>query len=114
MNAGKLSGLILPLLLWGCLGIIASAHAQTPSIVVPPASQSSAVGGTIQFTVSATGGGTLAYQWRKNGTNLVNGVVSGAALAAGVASGAASDVEASASTGAASAGTASGSPYSAR
>ena len=59
------------------------ANAQTPSIITQPASQSSAVGGTIQFTVSATGGGTLAYQWRKNGSNMVNGVVSGAATISG-------------------------------
>lgn len=83
MKSGKLSGLILPLLLWGCLSIIASAHAQSPSIVVPPASQSSAVGGTIQFTVSATGGGTLFYQWRKNSTNLANGTFSGRATVSG-------------------------------
>ena len=58
-------------------------HAQTPSIITQPASQSSAVGGTIQFTVSATGGGILFYQWRKNGTNLANGTFSGRATVSG-------------------------------
>jgi len=57
--------------------------AQVPSIIVPPASQTSAVGGTIQFTVSATGGGTLVYQWRKNTTNLSNGTFSGRATVSG-------------------------------
>jgi hypothetical protein len=41
------------------------------------------VSGTIQFTVSATGGGTLAYQWRKNATNLTNGTFSGRATVSG-------------------------------
>lgn len=57
--------------------------AQTPSIIIQPVGQSSAVGGTIQFTVSATGGGTLAYQWRKNATNLTNGTFSGRATVSG-------------------------------
>lgn len=60
-----------------------TADAQTPSIIIQPVGQSSAVGGTIQFTVSATGGGTLAYQWRKNATNLTNGTFSGRATVSG-------------------------------
>lgn len=83
MKMGKIHGAILPLLLWGCLSIISSAHAQAPSIVVQPASQSSAVGGTIQFTVSATGSGALIYQWRKNDTNLANGTFPGRATVSG-------------------------------
>jgi hypothetical protein len=60
-----------------------AAYAQAPSIIAQPPSQSSAVGGTIQFTVSATGGGTLVYQWRKNSTNLANGTFSGRATVSG-------------------------------
>jgi hypothetical protein len=60
-----------------------SAHAQAPSVITQPASQSSAVGETIQFTVSAAGGGTLAYQWQKNTTNLANGTFSGRATVSG-------------------------------
>ncbi|HZM06209.1 MAG TPA: immunoglobulin domain-containing protein, partial [Candidatus Saccharimonadales bacterium] len=66
---------------WFFLAI--SAHAQAPSIITQPASQSSAVGGTIQFTVSAAGGGTLVYQWQKNTTNLANGTFSGRATVSG-------------------------------
>ena len=54
-----------------------------PVITVQPISQSLAVGSAVILTVSATGTPTLYYQWRKNGTNLVNGgVVSGATTAA--------------------------------
>ena len=66
-----------------CCFLAHTAHAQIPSIITQPASQSSAVGGTIQFTVSATGGGTLAYQWRKNGVNTANGTFSGRATVSG-------------------------------
>ena len=56
------------------LFFVGSVRAQTlPAIIIEPVSQSSAVGGTIEFTVSASGAGTLAYQWRKNTTNMVNG-----------------------------------------
>src|SRR5665213_573418 len=60
-----------------------TVQAQAPSIITQPANQSSAVGGTIQFTVSAAGGGTLAYQWQKNTTNLANGTFSGRATISG-------------------------------
>jgi hypothetical protein len=82
-NIWKIQWVIFVLLLWGCTIIVPKAHAQIPSIITQPASQSSAVGGTIQFTVSATGGGTLAYQWRKNSTNLSNGTFSGRATVSG-------------------------------
>lgn len=38
-----------------------------------PSNQSVAIGGTANFTVTATGDGTLGYQWQKNGANLTNG-----------------------------------------
>ncbi len=45
----------------------------TPVITVQPHSQTSNVGVTATFAVSATGLNPMAYQWQKNGTNLVNG-----------------------------------------
>ena len=39
-----------------------------PSITTQPASQTVAVGQTASFSVTATGSGTLTYQWKKNGT----------------------------------------------
>ncbi|MEY4817205.1 MAG: hypothetical protein RLZZ162_4278, partial [Verrucomicrobiota bacterium] len=43
-----------------------------PVVATPPASITKAAGTTAVFTVSATGSPTLAYQWRKGGTNLTN------------------------------------------
>jgi DNA/RNA endonuclease G (NUC1) len=48
----------------------------------PVASQSVTEGGSVAFSVAATGNGTLSYQWTKGGTNLVDGgTVSGATTA---------------------------------
>ncbi len=44
-----------------------------PTITQQPTNQSVASGGTAQFSVTATGGGTLTYQWQKNQSNLSNG-----------------------------------------
>lgn len=41
-----------------------------PTIGTPPANTTVAVGGSATFTVVATGGGTLAYQWSKGGSPL--------------------------------------------
>ena len=41
-----------------------------PTILVAPADQVGALGGTATFTVSAQGTSPLSYQWRLNGTNL--------------------------------------------
>lgn len=41
-----------------------------PTIGTPPANATVAVGGSATFTVVATGGGTLAYQWSKGGSPL--------------------------------------------
>jgi uncharacterized protein (TIGR02597 family) len=46
--------------------------AGTVSIVTPPASQAVSAGADATFTVNATGSGTLGYQWRFNGANIVN------------------------------------------
>ncbi len=53
-----------------------------PSITTPPPARIAAAGSTVTFTVTAAGSPTLAYQWRKGTTNLVNGGnVSGATTA---------------------------------
>lgn len=41
--------------------------------IQPPAAPSAVVGGNFNMAVSATGEGTLTYQWRKGGVNLANG-----------------------------------------
>jgi len=50
------------------LAIVHSA----PVITMQPADQSSVVNGTAQFAVAAIGTTPFTYQWRFNGTNLVN------------------------------------------
>ena len=44
-----------------------------PTITQHPAPQNVCPGSAATFTVAATGQGTLAYQWQKNGANLSNG-----------------------------------------
>ena len=44
-----------------------------PVILSSPASVAVNLGGTTNFTVSATGPGPISYQWRRNGINLVDG-----------------------------------------
>ncbi len=44
-----------------------------PTIITQPASQGVRPGTNVTFCVTATGSLPLNYQWRKNGTNLVNG-----------------------------------------
>jgi hypothetical protein len=49
-----------------------------PVIQVQPLSESVVVGSNAQFQVTATGNGTLSYQWQFNGANLLNlGGISG-------------------------------------
>ena len=43
---------------------------EKPAITTPPANQSVVTGSTATFTVTATGGAPLAYQWKKNGTDI--------------------------------------------
>jgi methionine-rich copper-binding protein CopC len=50
-----------------------------PSITKQPANASVKAGAAVTFTVSATGTGSLSYQWQLNGVDLVNGAdISGA------------------------------------
>jgi hypothetical protein len=56
----------------GSAGSVTSGAAKltvnlTPSITSQPAGQSVVVGQTANFSVTATGSGTLTYQWKKNG-----------------------------------------------
>jgi hypothetical protein len=65
--------------------VVTDANGSTPSseaaltlkaattITQQPANATVAVGGTTNFTVVATGDGTLTYQWQKNQANLSNG-----------------------------------------
>jgi hypothetical protein len=46
---------------------------QPPTITSEPQSQTNSAGSTATFDVTAGGSGPLAYQWRKNGSNLSNG-----------------------------------------
>ena len=48
----------------------ASGGLGTPVIGTQPTNQSVAVGQTAKFSVTATGNGTLTYQWQKNGTDI--------------------------------------------
>jgi RHS repeat-associated protein len=41
-----------------------------PSITTQPSAQTVGVGANVNFSVTASGTPTLAYQWRKNGTNI--------------------------------------------
>ena len=69
----------LALLLTACGGGDGSGSGSTvttPSITTQPTSQSVSAGSSVTFTVVASGGGTLAYQWYKGGT-----AVSGATAA---------------------------------
>lgn len=51
--------------------LVLAAGAQPPSIVVQPQSQGLPAGGFALFTVQAIGSQPLAYQWRRNGENIV-------------------------------------------
>lgn len=51
----------------------ASLSLGTTTVTQQPGDQNVSQGQTASFTVAATGLGTLAYQWQKNGTNLANG-----------------------------------------
>jgi autotransporter-associated beta strand protein len=56
-------------LILGCLGGFHRAQAN-PTIATQPASRINNVGDNAQFTVTATGNGTLTYQWKFNGDDI--------------------------------------------
>ncbi|MBL0311938.1 MAG: hypothetical protein IPP78_04315 [Holophagaceae bacterium] len=69
------SVIALLLLLLGCGGSTSSIGPMPgvpPSISVQPQSQSVTAPATAIFSVTATGDAPLAYQWRKNGTDIQN------------------------------------------
>lgn len=44
----------------------------TPTVIsVQPQSKTKCTGSSVTFTINATGGGTLTYQWKKDGQNIV-------------------------------------------
>jgi len=53
---------------------------QPPAITLQPRGQNVSTGDNATFTVGATGSATLGYQWRFNGTNLVNATDSSLSL----------------------------------
>lgn len=55
-------------------GSPAPAPGAAPTILVQPADRAVPVGQTATFSVQAEGTAPLAYQWRRNGTNLVGAV----------------------------------------
>lgn len=50
-----------------CGGSNSTDSPKAPSITSPPASVTATAGATASFSVTATGGNPLAYQWQKNG-----------------------------------------------
>lgn len=50
--------------------ILATPATNPPVITAQPAGKTNAVGSTISFSVTATGSGTLVYQWLISGTNI--------------------------------------------
>ena len=58
---------------WLALGFfLSTASAQT--ITTPPQAATQAIGGTAFFSVTATGSGTVTYQWQKNGVDITGAV----------------------------------------
>jgi hypothetical protein len=67
----------------GCGSSGTSATAVAPAIITQPAPATVPDGAVASFSVMATGDATLAYQWRRNGVDLVDGAgVVGASSAA--------------------------------
>ncbi len=77
---------------------IAVEYLDPPAITVQPANQNAGSGGTATFSVTATGDGTLVYQWQHNGTNLAGATKSQLTLA-GVNPGSAGDYSVSVQNG---------------
>ena len=61
--------------------INALAGVYQPTITTPPAGQTVGVGGSVTFTVSATGATPLSYQWQYYGANIASATLSSLTLA---------------------------------
>ena len=53
---------------------VTAAAPVAPAISAQPTAQSIAAGASATFSVTATGTGTLSYQWKKNGSNITGGM----------------------------------------
>ncbi|HWR55310.1 MAG TPA: immunoglobulin domain-containing protein [Negativicutes bacterium] len=63
---------------------VTMAYYVAPSITNQPSNQTVTIGGTAQFMVTATAGsGSLSYQWKRNGSNLTNGLATSGATISG-------------------------------
>lgn len=52
-----------------CVSVTVTVNT-APSIGTQPMSQTKSVGQSVTFTVAASGGGTMSYQWRKDGSDI--------------------------------------------
>jgi hypothetical protein len=64
-------------LVTGACGSVTSGNATlsiTAGTIIntQPSSQTACAGGSVTFNVSASGSGTVSYQWKKNGSNIIN------------------------------------------
>ncbi len=58
---------------WGSIRINSVAPVDPVSITGQPTPMTVTAGSLVSFSVSATGGGSLSYQWRKDGANIQGG-----------------------------------------
>ena len=65
--ASGLAAIFALLSMWACNGGFEGAKPLPPTIITNPASLTVEVGQTATFSVTATGAGTLTYQWYENG-----------------------------------------------
>lgn len=68
------------LVVTGTGGTILVSNAPPPSITAQPVSQSVDLGGSVTFSVTASGAPTLTYQWFKNGTAITGATSSSLSL----------------------------------
>jgi hypothetical protein len=80
-----LTGLVLSLglALTGCLTDDPAEETGGPTISISPSDQLVSVGSTATFSVTATGNGTLTYQWMKDGTDIAGATSATYAFTAG-------------------------------
>ena len=74
------SGAVFTVVVTNSAGSVSSSdaaltvNAAPPAISAQPTAQTITAGATATFSVTATGTGTLSYQWKKNGTNITGGM----------------------------------------